>query len=74
MKDLKLGIGPAFVELKSVGSLLDIDTGTIYPQFGVEEGGGPDWSCPIELSEGEVAADWWEALSKEDYELVKKWY
>ena len=65
MRDMKTNL----VELKSVGSLLDPDTGTIYPQYsGTDE---PDLSCPIELSEDEVALDWWESLSSEDYDTIK---
>jgi hypothetical protein len=62
-------IGIKLIELKSVGSLLDPDTGCIYPQFsGTEE---PDLSCEISLYDGEVAEDWYSQLSEEDYELVK---
>ena len=57
------------IELKSVGSLLDPKTGTIYPQYsGTDE---PDLSCPIELSEDEVALDWWDSLSSDDYDTIK---
>ena len=52
-----------------MGSLLDPDTGCIYPQFsGTDE---PDLSCEISLYDGEVAEDWYSQLSEEDYELVK---
>jgi len=51
------------VELPSVGSLLDRDTGCIYPQYGVEKGEGPDLSCEISLWDGEVAMDWYDMLS-----------
>ena len=64
-------IGLNLVELPSVGSLLDTDTGCIYPQYGVEKGEGPDLSCEISLYDGEVSADWYDSLSKEDYKLVK---
>ena len=57
------------IELKSVGSLLDPDIGCIYPQFSDTD--GPDLSCEISLYDGEVSADWYEALSEEDYEIVK---
>ena len=58
----------SLVELSSVGSLLNPKTGTIYPQYsGTDE---PDLSCPIELSEDEVAADWWDELSSEDYDIL----
>lgn len=63
-------IGIKLIELKSVGSLLDPDTGCIYPQYG-NESGEPDLSCEISLYDDEVAADWYDMLSEEDYELVK---
>ena len=58
------------IELKSVGCLLDSDIGVVYPQ---NEDGTPDYNCPISLYEDEPAADWWEALSDEDYDLCKKY-
>ena len=71
MSDNKDMIGLNLVELPSVGSLLDTDTGCIYPQYGVEKGEGPDLSCEISLYDDEVASDWYDMLSKEDYKLVK---
>ena len=65
MKDI---IGSALVELKSVGSLLDIDCGLIYPQL---EDGSPDWGCEISLYDDEVSSEWLDSLSDVDYELVK---
>jgi len=65
-------IGIKLVELPSVGSLLDPDTGVIYPQF--SETDLPDLSLEISLAEGEVSSDWWESLSKEDFEKCKVWY
>ena len=62
-------IGIALIELKSVGSLLDPDTGMIYPQFSGSD--LPDLSLEISLLDGDVSADWYEELSEEDYELVK---
>jgi hypothetical protein len=62
-------IGIKLIELKSVGSLLDPDTGCIYPQFSGSD--LPDLSLEISLYDGEVAEDWYSQLSKEDYELVK---
>ena len=59
------------IELKSVGSLLDTDVGVIYPQ---NEDGTPDYNCPISLYDDEVAADWWESLSDEDYKICKPYY
>ena len=71
MSDNKDMIGLNLVELPSVGSLLDTDTGCIYPQYGVEKGEGPDLSLEISLYDGEVSMDWYDSLSKEDYKLVK---
>jgi hypothetical protein len=62
-------IGIKLIELKSVGSLLDPDTGCIYPQFSGSD--LPDLSLEISLIDGEVAEDWYSQLSEEDYELVK---
>jgi len=62
-------IGIQLIELKSVGSLLDPDTGMIYPQFSGSE--LPDLSCEISLLDDEVASDWYDMLSEEDYKLVK---
>jgi hypothetical protein len=63
-------IGIKLIELKSVGSLLDPDTGCIYPQYG-NTSGEPDLSCEISLYDDEVASDWYDELSEEDYKLVK---
>ena len=57
-----------FTPLNSVGSLLDSDTGTIYPQL---ENGNPDWDCPISLYDDEVSAEWLDSLSNEDYKTIE---
>ncbi len=62
---------PNLIELESVGSWLDNEKGIIYPmmsngEFFSDEG--------ISLKEDEVASDWWDALSKDDYSICKKWY
>ena len=62
-------IGIKLIELKSVGSLLDPDTGCIYPQFSGSD--LPDLDLEISLYDGEVSADWYDSLSEEDLELVK---
>ena len=62
-------IGIKLLELKSVGSLLDPDTGCIYPQFSGSD--LPDLSLEISLLDGEVSSEWIESLSEEDYGLVK---
>lgn len=62
-------IGIKLIELKSVGSLLDPDTGMIYPQFSGSD--LPDLSLEISLLDDEVSSDWYDELSEEDYNLVK---
>ena len=57
------------IELKSVGSMIDIESGIIYPQ---NEDGSPDLDMDISLVEGEVNAEWWEALSSEDYRICER--
>ena len=57
------------IELKSVGSIIDISSGTIYPQ---NEDGSPDLNMDISLVEDEVNAEWWEALSSEDYKICEQ--
>jgi hypothetical protein len=52
-----------FTPLNSVGSLLDEDTGQIYPQL---EDGSPDWDNALSLYEDEVSDEWVISLSKED--------
>lgn len=59
------------IYLESVGSYLDPKEGVIYPAFETNE---PDINCPISLVEDEVAADWWETLSPDDYKLCKQFY
>ena len=59
------------IKLESVGCLLDSDVGSVYP---MNEDGTPDWNLEISLIDDEVASDWWEALSSEDYELCKEFY
>lgn len=58
------------IYLESVGSFYDPKNGMIYPAFINDE---PDLDCGISLEEGEVAADWWEALTPEEFDIVKVW-
>ena len=51
------------IELKSVGCLLDMEKGIVYPQF---KDGEPDFSLPLHLREEEMSSDWYEELSLED--------
>ena len=55
--------------LESVESYIDIVNGLIYPIF---EDGNIDWDFEISLFKEEVSEDWFENLSKEDLEIVKK--
>lgn len=57
------------VELKSVGSLIDVKKGLIYPQY---ENGKADFSNPISLRDEEVSSDWYESLSPQDYKVVNQ--
>ena len=59
------------IELKSVGSWLDVKKGIIYPMM---SNGEYFPSEGISLKEDEVASDWWDSLSDEDYNITKKWY
>ena len=68
---MNLEHNPQLIELKSVGSWLDNEKGIIYTmmsngEYFIEEG--------ISLKEDEVASDWWDALTKEEYNICKKWY
>ena len=51
------------IELKSVGCLLNMEKGIVYPQY---ENGKPDMSMPISLIEDEVSSEWYRELSLED--------
>ena len=56
------------VVLESVGSVFDTEKGVIYPQL---QNGSYDKDFSTSVKEEEVASDWWEALSAEDYKIVK---
>lgn len=56
------------IVLESVGSVFDTKHGVIYPQL---ENGGYDKEFSISIDEEEVASDWWDALSEEDFRVVK---
>ena len=56
-----------FVELKSVKSVLDTLNSCFYQ---IDENG--DYDIDTEYRLGDVDDDWWEALSKEDLEIVNK--
>ena len=53
--------------LESVGSVLDTNEMCIYPQ---NVDGSYDKDMSISISEEEVAADWWDSLSVEDFDTV----
>ena len=56
------------VVLESVGSVFDTEKGIIYPQL---ENGSYDKEFSISIDEEEVASDWWDSLSEEDFNVVK---
>lgn len=56
------------VELKSVGSMVDLESGIIYPQ---NEDGSPDLDMDISLYDDEVSAEWLDSLSNEDYTTIE---
>jgi hypothetical protein len=56
-----------FVELKSVNSVLDTLNNCFYQ---IDEEGNYDIDTEYRLSD--VSDDWWDALSKEDLEIVNK--
>ena len=56
------------IVLESVGSVFDTKNGVIYPQL---ENGSYDKEFSISIDEEEVALDWWDSLSEEDFNVVK---
>tara|TARA_X000001036_G_C20532835_1_gene746961 strand:- start:128 stop:331 length:204 start_codon:yes stop_codon:yes gene_type:complete len=56
------------IVLESVGSVFDTKKGVIYPQL---QNGSYDKDFSISIDEEEVAYDWWDSLSKEDFDIVK---
>ena len=56
------------IVLESVGSVFDTKEGCIYPQLA---DGGYDKEFSISIDEEEVSLDWWDSLSKEDFNIVK---
>jgi hypothetical protein len=56
------------IVLESVGSVFDTKQGIIYPQL---KDGSYDKSFSISIDEEEVASDWWDSLSEEDFNVVK---
>ncbi len=59
----------SLIELKSVGSYLDYESGVIYP---MNEDGSADRECEISLIDDEVSSDWIEALNIEDRFMCDK--
>ena len=55
------------IVLESVGSVFDTNEMCIYPQL---EDGSYDKEFIISIEDEEVAADWWDSLSVEDYDTV----
>ena len=57
------------IEIKSVGSVIDTDSGNIYP---LNQDGTVDFTFGISLENEEVSSDWYDGLS--DLELKKVLY
>ena len=55
------------IELKSVGSVLDTETGYIYP---LNQDDTVDYTFGISLKNEEVSSDWYNGLSVEDLKKV----
>ncbi len=51
------------IELKSVGCLLNIEKGIVYPQL---QNGKADLTMPVYLNQEEVPSEWYRQLSLED--------
>ena len=56
-----------YVELNSVGSIIDTKTGMVYPQ---NNDGTPDLYCGGYVADCDI--EWLEAISDEDWEKIKK--
>ena len=57
------------IKLNSVGSIVDIDSGMIYPMY---EDGTVDFTFGISLGEEEVSSEWYEELSVKDLKVVNQ--
>lgn len=57
------------IKLNSVGSVVDIDSGMIYPMY---EDGTVDFTFGVSLEEEEVSSEWYEELSLKDLDLVNQ--
>ena len=55
------------IVLESVGSVLDTNNLCVYPQ---NVDGSYDKECSISIEEEEIAEDWWNTLSVEDFDTV----
>ena len=69
LKDSMMAKGGKITELKSVGSMLDVDKAIIYPQLA---SGKADMTSPMSLTEDEVSSEWYDSLSKKDALMVNK--
>ena len=56
------------IVLESVGSVLDTNEMCIYPQL---ENGSYDKEFSISIDDEEVSSEWWDSLSKDDFNIVK---
>jgi len=57
------------VELKSVGSWVDLDKGIVYPSYA---NGSVDLDCPTSLKDDEVSEYWYSKLSNSDHEVINE--
>jgi hypothetical protein len=56
------------IVLESVGSVFNTKEGTIYPQL---TDGSYDKEFSISIDDEEVSSEWWDSLSKDDFNIVK---
>ena len=68
MKNQNPNQNPKLIEIKSVGSVIDTDSGNIYP---LNQDGTVDYTFGISLENEEVSSDWYDGLSVQDLKKVK---
>tara|TARA_R100000231_G_scaffold129537_1_gene100950 strand:- start:255 stop:470 length:216 start_codon:yes stop_codon:yes gene_type:complete len=57
------------VELKSVGSWVDLDKGIVYPSYA---NGSVDLDCPNSIMDDEFSEEWYSKLSNSDHEVINE--
>ena len=68
MKNQNPNQNSKLIEIKSVGSVIDTDSGNIYP---LNQDGTVDYTFGISLENEEVSSDWYDGLSVQDLKKVK---